>query len=76
MSLHSPENKSLACRMGCNQTVVKNLFCLSPLSDKYNFTPGNIYNSDETGISTVPCKQIQMLGLRVKKQVGGLSSER
>jgi hypothetical protein len=44
------------------------------LYDKYNFTPANIYNVDETGITTVPIKQIKVLGLVGKRQVGGLSS--
>jgi hypothetical protein len=38
------------------------------------FTPDNIYNVDGTGISTVTSKQIKVLGLRGKRQVGGLSS--
>jgi hypothetical protein len=44
------------------------------LYDKYNLNSDNIYNADETGISTVPSKQIKMLGLSGKRQVGGLSS--
>jgi hypothetical protein len=34
----------------------------------------NIYIAEETGISTVPSKQIKVLGLSGKRQVGGLSS--
>jgi hypothetical protein len=44
------------------------------LYDKYNFNSDNIYIVDETGISTVPSKQILVLGLSGKRQVGGLSS--
>jgi hypothetical protein len=54
--------------------VVKQFFCLSSLHDKHNFNSDNIYNVDETGISTVPSKQIKVLGLSEKRQVGGLSS--
>jgi hypothetical protein len=56
--------------MGFHRTVVNTFFCLlSSLYDKYNF---NIV--DEPGISTVPSKQIKVLGLNGKRQVGGLSS--
>jgi hypothetical protein len=59
--------------MRFHQTVVKQ-FCLSSsLYDKYNFN-SDIYNVEETGISTVPSKQMKVLGLSGKKQVGGLSS--
>jgi hypothetical protein len=44
------------------------------LYDKYNLNSDNIYIVDETGISTVPSKQIEVLELSVKRQVGGLSS--
>jgi hypothetical protein len=44
------------------------------LYDKYNFTSDNIYKVDETEISPVPSKQIKVLGLSRKRQVGGLSS--
>jgi hypothetical protein len=61
--------------MGFHRTVVQQLFCLlSSLYDKYNFNSNNIHNVDETGISTVPSKQVKVLGLSVKRQVGGLSS--
>jgi hypothetical protein len=61
--------------MGFHRTVVKQFLCLlSSLYDKYNFNSDNIYNVDETGISTVPSKQIKVLGLSEKRQVGGLSS--
>jgi hypothetical protein len=61
--------------MGFHRTVVKQFFCLSSsLQDKYNFNSDNIYNVDETRISTVPSKQIKVFGLSGKRQVGGLSS--
>jgi hypothetical protein len=44
------------------------------LYDKYNFNSDNIYIVDEPGISTIPSKQIKVLGLSGKRQVGGLSS--
>jgi hypothetical protein len=44
------------------------------LYEKYNFNSDNIYNVDETGISPVPSKQIKVLRLSGKRQVGGLSS--
>jgi hypothetical protein len=61
--------------MGFHRTVVKQFFCLlSSLNDKYNFNSDNIYNVDETGISTVQSMQIKVLGMSGKRQVGGLSS--
>jgi hypothetical protein len=61
--------------MGFHRTVVKQFLCLLlPLYDKYNLNSDNIYNVDETGISTVPSKQIKVFGLSGKRQVGGLSS--
>jgi hypothetical protein len=44
------------------------------LYDKYNFNSDNIYIVDETAISTVPSKQVKVLGLSGKRKVGGLSS--
>jgi hypothetical protein len=61
--------------MGFHRTVVKQFFCLlSSLYDKYNLNSENIYIVDEIGISTVPNKQIKVLELSGKRQVGGLSS--
>jgi hypothetical protein len=63
--------------MGFHQTVVKQFFCLSSsLYDKYNFTSDNIYNVDETGISTVPSKQIKVLGLSGKRMLEAYLRER
>jgi hypothetical protein len=68
LRLRSAELTSLARTMEFNRTIVKQFFCLlSSLYDKYNFTPNNIYNVDETGIPTVPSKQIKVLGLRGKR---------
>jgi hypothetical protein len=61
--------------MGFYRTVVKLFVCLlSSLYDKYNFISDTIYIVEETGISTVPSKQIKVLGLSANRQVGGLSS--
>jgi hypothetical protein len=61
--------------MGFHRTVVKQFFCLlSYLYYKYNFKSDNIYIANEPGTSTAPSKQIEVLGLGGKTQVGGLSS--
>jgi hypothetical protein len=45
-----------------------------PLDEKYNFTPDNIHNIDEIGISILYNQQIEVLGLRGKRQSGDFSS--
>jgi hypothetical protein len=53
--------------MGFHRTVLKQFFCLlSSLYDKYNLNSDNIYIVGGTGISSVPSKQIKVLGLSEK----------
>ena len=41
---------------------------------RYNFHPNNIYNVDETGITTVQGKPSRVLALKGRKQVGSVTS--
>jgi hypothetical protein len=41
---------------------------------EHRFDPQNIYNMDETGITTVPNKQSKVITMRGRRQVGQLTS--
>lgn len=75
LSLRDPENTSISRAIGFNKQVVGKFFdLLESLYNKYKFSPSDIYNVDETGITTVPNKPSKVLALRGKKQVGVLTS--
>lgn len=66
---------SLSHTMECNRATEKQHFdLLTSLIGKCIFTPGNIYNGTQTGISTVHNTPIKVFGFRGKSQVEGLSS--
>jgi hypothetical protein len=69
----SPEPAFVARTTEFSRTVVKQLLLFIFYLYKYIFTPDNLYNVDETGISIVHAKDIEVLVLGAKRQVGGLS---
>lgn len=75
ISLRRPTSTSIARAMGFNMPQCERFFInLTVLMDKYNFTPNNIYNMDETGISTVPNNPPKVITTKGKRAVNKISS--
>lgn len=75
LSLRKPENTSISRSMAFNKPVIEDFFVkYAYVLEKYKFKPDNIWNLDETGITTVmpPAKVVAPKG---KKQVAHISSQ-
>ena len=74
ISVRTPEATSLARATAFNKHNVNTFFDkLSSVMDRYSFEASNIWNLDETGLTTVqrPCRVVAQKGV---KQVGAVTS--
>lgn len=75
ISLRSPESTSAARARAFNKVQIAKYFqMLSGVLDEHKFQPNDIWNMDESGITTVPSKNTKILATKGRKQVGVLSS--
>lgn len=75
ITIRTPEPTSLARAGAFNRENIRSFFTsLAEVLDKYNFTPENIYNVDETGMSTVATKPEKILATKGRKQIGVITS--
>lgn len=74
ISLRKPESTSAARAMGFNKVAVSNFFSLlTDVVQKYQFSPGKMYNVDEVGITVNPKGHSRIVALKGRRQVGTIT---
>lgn len=74
LSLRKPESTSLSRSMAFNKPVVDGFFeKYASVLEKYKFSADQVWNLDETGITTV-ARPIKVVSTKGKKQVGQIAS--
>lgn len=74
-SLRTPEATSIGRMMGFNKVQVEMFFeVLRDVRQKYSFPANNIYNADESGLSTVPTKLPKVISPVGNKRVSKVVS--
>lgn len=75
ITLRTPESTSAARARSFNRVQISKYFeRLSDTLEQHSFEPADIWNVDESGLSTVPSKNIKIYATKGRKQVGVLSS--
>ena len=74
ISLRKPQGVPINRILGCNKEDVQRYFLkLNQLLDENDFSPHQIYNCDETGITTVH-KPVKVIAKKGKKSVSSATS--
>lgn len=74
ISIRTAESTSISRAIGFNKPVVSSFFDkYEQLLQRFHFRPESIYNTDETGLTTVQ-DSIKVLATKGQKQVGQLTS--
>lgn len=75
LSIRTPEKTSISRMTAFNKVQVGKFFgLLKEVMLLHNFPPENIFNVDESGLSSVPTKQSKIVAKRGAKQVGIVTS--